>query len=171
MSKDRQPNYLVVGKFTGVYGIKGWLKVFSYTDPLENILGYKPWLFNQQGQWRELPFLQGKRHGKGLVVQIAGFENPETARALVGTEIAITSDRLPKLAKNEYYWSDLVGLTVINQTGITLGQVKEILATGANDVLVVQGEKRHLVPFLMDHTIVAINLEKQHILVDWDADF
>lgn len=162
---------IIIGKLAGVYGIKGWLKVISYTEPLENILNYKPLFIQQNNQWREVKLMQGKRHGKGLIVQLAGFETPESARILVGTEIAISRQQLPALAKGEYYWTDLEGLTVINQTNITLGKVTQVMATGANDVLVVQGEKRHLIPFLTAQTVVSVDLEKQIINVDWDADF
>jgi len=162
---------IIVGKLVGVYGIKGWLKVMSYTEPLENILTYKPLLFNLSGQWREITLLQGKTHGKGLIIHLAGYDTPESARHLVGTEIAITREQLPALPKGEYYWIDLEGMTVINQASITLGQVIQVMATGANDVLIVQGDKRRLIPFLKDHTILSIDLEKRLILVDWDADF
>ncbi len=163
--------HLIVGKLVGIYGIKGWIKVISYTDPLENILSYKPWLLNDKGHWREIVLLQGKRHGKGLIVQLAGYETPETARLLLGMEIAINRSQLPTLPPGEYYWMDLEGMTVINQANITLGQVTEVLATGANDVLVIQGEKRHLVPFLKDQTILAVDMENKLISVEWDADF
>ncbi len=170
MLKDNK-KLIIVGKLVGVFGIKGWLKVISYTDPIDNIFNYKPWLINQQDQWVEIPMLQGKRHGKGIIVQLKGYDNPEMARTLVGIEIAINNEQLPKLAKDEYYWTDLQGLTVINQANITLGHVIEVLATGANDVLIVQGEKRHLIPFLPERTILSIDLKKQLISVDWDADF
>jgi len=162
---------IIVGKLAGVYGIKGWLKVISYTDPLDNILRYKPWLFKQHGQWREIALLQGKLHGKGLIVHLAGYDNPETARSLVGTEIAITRKQLPALPKGEYYWADLEGMRVINQANIDFGQVQQVMATGANDVLIIQGDKRRLIPFLINHTIISVDLKERLITVDWDADF
>lgn len=165
------PKPIIVGKLAGVYGTKGWLKVISYTEPLENILSYKPWFIQQNNQWREMKLMQGKRHGKGLIIQLAGFETPESARVLVGAEIAISRQQLPALAEGEYYWTDLEGMTVINQANITLGKVIQVLATGANDVLIVQGEKRHLIPFLTLQTVVSVDLEKQIINVEWDADF
>lgn len=164
-------NFIAVGKIAGIYGVKGWVKIISYTDPIENILSYNPWFLQQAQNWHEIACVQSKRYGKGLIAQLAGIQDREVARKLIGTEISIQRAQLPDLPEGEYYWADLISMTVINENNITLGQVIEVFATGANDVLVVKGEKRHLIPFLKNKTILNIDLIKKVILVAWDADF
>ena len=109
-----------------------------------------------------------REHGKGIVVKFANYDTPEQSRLLTGKNIAITRSQLPPLKKGEYYWSDLKGLTVINQKGVELGKVTYIIATGSNDVLVVKGDKEIAIPYLLDEVIKSIDLELGQILVDWE---
>jgi len=161
---------VTLGYINGVHGVRGWVKVFSYTQPIENILNYSPWLLYQHGQWRSVVLQNGRLQGKGIVAQLKECVDRDTASQLRGAKIAVYRDQLPPPEDDEYYWSDLMGLTVVNQDNITLGKVDYLLTTNANDVLVVKGEQEHLIPFL-EHVIVNVDLAQQRIDVDWDADF
>lgn len=162
---------LILGKVSGVYGVKGWVKLFSYTDPREGILDYKHCFLKIKGQWQATELMQGRKQGKGVVARIEGCDDRDQAYMLIGTEIAITNDQLAELAENEYYWKDLIGLKVINQDGIELGVVSSLMETGANDVLVVKGERERLIPFTQGATVQQVNLDQKLITVDWDPDF
>ena len=161
----------VIGKIVGVYGIKGWLKVLSYTRPKENILKYGPWLVKQNNDWLEMQLLEGKQQGKGLIASFAGIIARDEAMTLVGSELAIERDQLPVPKEGEFYWHDLINMQVINKQNEILGVVTEFLETGANDVLVVEAEKqRHLIPYVQDVYIKDIDIEQGVIQVDWQSD-
>jgi 16S rRNA processing protein RimM len=162
---------VILGRIAGVYGVRGWVKVFSETKPKENIFDYNPWLINLDGSWQRIEVIEGKPHGKGLVAHLAGYDDRDLARKLVGAEIAIERERLPAAAEGEYYWADLVGLKVITLDGTELGVVDHLLETGANDVLVVQGERERLVPFVQGQYVREVDLETGLIKVDWDPEF
>jgi 16S rRNA processing protein RimM len=162
---------IIIGKVGSPYGIKGWLNIHSFTDPPENILNYAPWLlvFPQKQQTVEL-IGQRMPHNK-VQVQFAGCNDRTAASLFTGADIVIERNRLPVLPENEYYWSDLIGLTVINSQSQTLGVIKEFFATGSNDVFLVTGEKRHLLPYLRNQVVLEIDLAKKTMVVDWDPDF
>ena len=185
---------VTLGRITGVYGVKGWLKVFSYTDPMETIVDYSPWFIRPEGrskqQWNKVKLESGKRHAKTVVVKFADCNDRDLAMTYIGMEIAIEKSQLESLkGKDEYYWHDLFGLRVINQQNIELGIVKELMETGVNDVLVVlsevegddseaadsektdSGKREILIPWTMHNAIVSVDLEKGVIEVDWDAEF
>ena len=175
---------VIVGRITGVYGVKGWLKVFSYTDPMEAIVDYDPWFIRPEGRskltpgqapWNRVGLETGKRHAKTVVVKFAGCDDRDQAMPYIGCEIAIEKTQLETLKnKDEYYWHDLLGLRVINQQNIELGIVKDILETGVNDVLVVYSEaekKERLIPWTMHNAVVAVDLKEGVVDVEWDADF
>ncbi len=109
--------------------------------------------------------------GKTLVARFAGIDDRETAAALVGQDLSVDRDRLPETAEDEYYWADLTGLEVVNREGIVLGRVHNLLSTGANDVLVVRGDRERLVPFVQGQYVLEVDLEAGRILVDWSPDF
>ncbi len=161
-------DFIVVGKVGSTYGVQGWLKVLSYTEWTNNILQYSPWYIESKDDWQAIAVTECREHGKGVVVKFAGYDTPEQSRTLTGKNIAITRSQLPTLTKGEYYWSDLKGLTVLNQAGVNLGKVIYIMATGSNDVLVVKGDKEHAIPYLPDEVIKNIDLEKGIIYVDWE---
>lgn len=165
----KETDYVVVGKIGAPYGIKGWLKITSFTASTSDILNYKPWYLADKQTWQAIEITDGHTHGKGVVVKIAGFDAPETARFLTGKTIGIKRNQLPKLKKNEFYWSDLEGLTVIDQNGQDLGKVIYLMETGANDVLVVKGEKEHAIPYLPGDVIMNVDLEKKEIHVNWEV--
>lgn len=162
-------DYVIIGKIGTTYGISGWLKIFSYTDSVSDILDYSPWYIEDtQHGWQELALTAGRAHGKGVIVKIANIDNPEQARLLTGKNLAILRSQLPVLSKDEYYWRDLVGLNVIDQHGVDLGKVVYLMETGSNDVLVVKGEKEHAIPFLLNDVITSIDLDNQTMHVNWE---
>lgn len=169
---DNQANseYIIVGKIGSTYGIQGWLKVFSYTEVMTDLLEYDPWYIEEaDNTWSALQINASKTHGKCLIAQLAGLTSPEQARAFTGKRIAIKHSQLPTLPQNEYYWADLQGLTVINQHGETLGTVLYLIETGANDVFVIKHDgKEHAIPFLLNTVVQRVDLIKREIHVEWD---
>ncbi|EOD56775.1 ribosome maturation factor RimM [Aeromonas molluscorum] len=169
---------IVLGTLGTVYGIKGWLKVNSFTDVAEAIFDYKPWLIHQNGEWRELKVSAWKRHNKGLICKLDGIDVREDALALTNVEIGVPADQLPDLPDGEFYWRDLIGCSVMTTKGYDLGKVTELMETGSNDVLVVEanvkdafGAKERLIPFLEEQVIKNIDLTARTIEVDWDPGF
>ncbi len=162
---------VVLGRISGLYGVKGWVRLFSHTEPREAILDYERWLIGRDEDWREFWLAEGRRHGKAVVARLEGFEDRDQASDLIGAEIAVRRQQLPDAEKDEYYWADLVGLDVVTTDGRSLGQVDHLLETGANDVLVVRGKVEYLVPFIMDQVITEVDLDGGVIRVDWDPDY
>lgn len=168
----RDNDIIHLGHINGLYGVKGWVKVYSETQPRDNILSYTPWLIRQAGQeWQTLLVTDGRLQGKGVVAHLQGYDDREQARQLMGAEIAIYREQLAPLADDEYYWSDLQGLAVETVNGVSLGTVDYIFDTGANDVLVVSGDRERLIPFIQGQTIRKIDLQGGTIQVDWDPEF
>lgn len=166
---ESKAKHIVIGKIGAVYGIKGWLKIHSYTEFGASILDYSPWLLSKNGEnFHEIRVEEGKTHGKGLIAKLEGLENPEEARLYTGCQIYILRSQLPDLEDDEYYWSDLEGLNVIDQHGKNLGQVSYLIETGANDVLVVKGEVERAIPYLPGMTVLKVDLPGKQILVDWE---
>ena len=166
---------IIIGRISGVHGIRGWLKVFSYTEPRENIFLYQPWLLgegNRQSgaQWSEIEFADCGTSGKTLVVKLPGIEDREAALEFVGRSLAVARGHLPEPESGQYYWTDLMHLEVVTLAGERLGKVVDIHATGANDVLIVQGDRRRAVPFVMDEVIREVDREAAVITVDWEWD-
>jgi 16S rRNA processing protein RimM len=166
-----EQQHVSVGKVSGVFGIKGWVKVFSFTDPRENILTYSPWLLIRGDETKSVDVTDGQLQGKTIVAQLNGFNDRDQAASLMGWDIFITRDQLPKAARGEYYWSELIGLAVENVQGVQLGVVDSLLETGANDVMIVQGERERAIPFLQGQTIINVDMDAGRIIVDWDPEF
>ncbi len=165
-------NRVVLGRITGLYGVHGWLKIFSYSRPRENIFSYNPWLIGQsQDVSLTQQVIEWKVQGKGLIAQLEGINDRNMAQTYVGLDIAVPRDALPALAKDEYYWCDLIGLKVVNQNQDVLGTVIEIMETGANDVVVVVGEEKYLIPLLKGSVIKKVDHEQGQMLVDWDGEY
>lgn len=173
--QDSIEELIALGKISGVFGVKGWVKVHSYTDPREKIVEYSTLLVKHQGQWREVELAGGKRQGKTVVVKLDGVDSRDTAELYIGDEIAIRQQQLEQLKEGEYYWRQLEGLNVQTTDGVELGKVNHLLETGANDVLVVldekDGKRERLIPFTIGHAVVDVDLSAQKITVDWDPDF
>ena len=169
MSDDR---YLILGRVSGVYGVKGWLKIYSETDPVQNIASYKPWYIEKDNQWFEFMPLQGRKHGKGVIAQLEGCDDRDEAAKFKGCKIAIKREQLPQTAgEDEYYWTDLEGLRVENLDGVELGVVSHLFETGSNDVIVIKGDRERLIPSLKDQVVHKIDLDNGLIIVDWDPEF
>jgi 16S rRNA processing protein RimM len=167
---------VVIGKVTGVFGVRGWVKVYAYTESLESFLAYRRCLLRREGRWQPAEIVQARRHGKGLVAQFAEIEDRDQAQLLTGSEIAIRAEQLPELPPGEYYWHQLEGLRVL--AGETLlGEVDHLMATGANDVLVVRpcagslDQRERLIPWVPELYVLAVDTEAGVIRVDWDPDF
>jgi len=162
-----------LGEIAGVHGVKGWVKVYSHSQPRENILRYSPWQLEQRGTIRTLELLQGRRQGKNVVARLQGIDTREQAEALRGARISVERTQFLPLAEGEYYWADLIGLEVTDTQGNSLGKVKNLMETGANDVLIVRDEEGReiLIPWLRDRVILEVDLMTGHIRVDWDPDY
>jgi 16S rRNA processing protein RimM len=176
----------VVGCLTQPYGLKGWIKVHSFTEPKENLLelclkGQSKCQMQYKGKWQAVTVEAGKEHGKGLIVKLKGVETPEQARLFSGSELAVPASELPPLEDDEIYWHQLEGLRVIvkdPQRGeLLLGRVNHLFETGANDVIVVKpcegsiDDRERLLPYLLQRVVLAIDVPGDLILVDWDPDF
>lgn len=166
-----EQDYIKVGKVSGVFGVKGWVKVFSFTDDRENILGFSPWLLKKDSDSRLIKVIDGMLQGKAVVARLDGINDRDQAAGLMGWDIFISPEQLPKAAEGEYYWSDLIGLNVETIEGVSLGVVDSLMETGANDVVIVHGERERVIPFLQGQTIIKIDLETGKMIVDWDPEF
>jgi 16S rRNA processing protein RimM len=162
---------VILGKVGGLYGVRGWVKLWSFTDPVENLLDYREIELGRDGEWRAVRLLEGRRQGKALVARFDGCSDRDQAALLVGAELAVARERLPEPGADEYYWADLVGLEVVTTGGVVLGRVEGMMATGANDVMVVKGDRERLVPFLPGRFVSEVDLAGARIVVDWDPDF
>ncbi|MGI9277233.1 MAG: ribosome maturation factor RimM [Endozoicomonas sp.] len=178
---DSAEKHIVLGSITAVYGIKGWVKVFSHTNPMTNILNYKHWTLDLDGRQQTIEVDQGRRQGKGLVAHIVGCDDRDIARKYCGAEIRVKADELPETADDEIYWHELEGLevTTVGNDGenLLLGRASHLMATGANDVLVIRPCKgsidrtERLVPWLIDQVVLEVNPQEGFIRIDWDPDF
>ncbi len=162
--------HVVLGRIAGVFGVKGWVKVFSHTEPREAILEYQSWLLKRGDSWQAVTVEDGKPHGKSVIAKLADVEDRDAAAELLDVDIAVSREDLPQTKAGEYYWADLEGLQVIHRDGRSLGKVAYLMATGANDVLVVDGKGECLIPFVMGEVILDVDLAKGQISVDWEWD-
>lgn len=171
---------IIIGEITGASGVKGWVKVFSHTEPRLNIVKYNPWLIKTGTSWKTVNLLNGRAQGKTIVAQIEGVNERDQACAMIGTKVAIKPSQLKKLGSKDFYWRDLEGLDVIDIQGQLLGQVSHLIETGANDVMVVtlpaekakgQKVKEMMIPYLMDSVIKKVDLEANLIEVDWNDEY
>jgi 16S rRNA processing protein RimM len=162
---------VLVGRIVGVFGVAGALKLHSFTEPRENIFRYRPWFVRLGDETREIAAPKGKAQGKGIVATLPGIDDRDAAAALMGAEVFVRREALPKAAPGEFYWSDLEGLRVRTVEGVELGTVSHLFATGANDVVVVKGDRERLIPFIRDSVVREIDLAAGTIVVDWDPGF
>ena len=181
MNEPAAGDLLVVGRITGCYGVKGWVKIHSYTEPRENFLTFGEWRLKRRGGLEPVEFDQGRSQGKGLVAHIVGVDDRTLAEAYSGLEVAVPGDSLPQLAEGDYYWSQLQGLEVwcrdagdpASEERVLLGTVDYLIETGANDVLVVRpsagsiDQRERLIPYLVPDVVTAVDLAAARIEVDW----
>jgi 16S rRNA processing protein RimM len=161
---------ICVGHILGSQGIKGWVRVFSNTSPRENIVSYGPWLL-ELGDELKTVVVSGRLQGKNVVASIEGIEDRTQAEELTGCRIFIKLEQLPGLEAGEYYWSDLIGLSVENLQGDPLGEVASMMETGADDVMVLKGERERLIPFVVDHIVREVDLVNRRLVVDWSTEY
>lgn len=161
---------VTLGKIAGTFGVRGWVKVHSYTDPPENILDYDNWRIGRAGQWTPAVIEDGRVTGKGVLAKLEGVETPEDARSYVGAELAVARSEMPAPAPGEYYLSDLEGLEARTEHGEVLGFIDHFRTTPAGDVVVIRGEREHWIPFVKDR-LIKIDLDARCIVFDWAADW
>lgn len=170
---------LLAGRIDGVYGIKGWVKIFALTDPVDNFLSFKRWFMRQGQHLVPLVFTDGRRHGKGLIACIKGVDDRTQAEKLRGTEVWVHPNELPVLDDEEFYWHQLQGLKVWSShegQRVLLGAVDHLLETGANDVLVLRAcegsvdDRERLIPYLPGSVVQSVDLALGELCVDWHPD-
>lgn len=171
---------VTLGRLTSHHGLRGWLKVHSDTDPRENITTYARWWLRQgEGEWRHVDVLEGRLQGKTVIVRLEGIDDRESAAPLIGAEVAVRREDLPPARPGEHYWTDLIGLRVATVEGTTLGTVRRLFETGANDIVVVSDERpgakpgaEILIPWVAPDVIVAVDTSTERLVtVDWDPDY
>ena len=164
---------VIIGRVGAPYGVKGWVHVQSFTKPTDNLLNYKTWYLRAKSDWIPIEVVAAKLQGKNIVALLDRNHNRETVQHLTNSDIGIPHSLLPPLKSGEYYWADIIGLTVSNEENIELGQVVDFFTTGANDVMVVRDaeNKQHLIPYVPEMFILDVDLARKQIRVRWDAEF
>jgi 16S rRNA processing protein RimM len=164
---------VTLGRISGVFGVKGWVKIHSYTEPRDNIVGFDVWLLQQRGVEApvQVEVEDGRSHGGNVVAKLRGVDDRDRASALVGSEVAVERERLPQCAPGEYYWTDLEGLEVRTLDGTSLGTVDHLITTGSHDVLVLRGESQRLIPFVPERVIRSVDLDNGVIVADWSPEY
>jgi 16S rRNA processing protein RimM len=162
---------VTLGRISGVYGVRGWVKVHSYTEPRANIVGFDAWTVRQRGGERTIEVEDGRAQGAGVVAKLRGVDGRDEARELIGAEVAVERSALPECKPGEYYWTDLEGLAVVTPAGEELGTVDHLLATGGHDVLVLAGQPQRMIPFVHGAVIRSVDLDAGVIVADWSPEF
>lgn len=172
---------VVIGKIGAPFGVKGWVKVHSFTEPASNITDYPLWYLksgknttNTMGSNqtnKNIKVTQIKQHGKIFVAKLDGIDNKDQAHLLTNLKIYVLRSNFKDLPEGEYYWQDLIGMQVFDNNGQALGSVVELYHTGATDVIVVKGDKtEHHIPFVLDKHILEVNISANKMIVDWEFD-
>ncbi|MBS0194403.1 MAG: ribosome maturation factor RimM [Proteobacteria bacterium] len=161
---------IALGRISGAFGVRGEIRIESWTDPPVAILRYQPWIFVHRDATSRLAGVIGRAHGDAVVACVPGMADRDAAQALAGAQIFVPRSALPPPKPGEYYWVDLEGLRVVNADGADFGVVDHLFDTGANHVLVVRGERERLIPFVQPY-LVSVDFDSRRITVDWDADF
>jgi 16S rRNA processing protein RimM len=163
--------WVTLGRVSGVFGVKGWIKVESYTEPPGNIVTFGRWRLRHRGADRVFEVEQGQEHGGGVVAKLRGVDDRDRARDCIGAEVIVEREQLPEVGAGEYYWTDLEGLEVRTTAGVVLGRVDRLFATGAHDVVVVAGTQERLIPFVIGPVVKRVDFEAGLIEVDWSPDY
>lgn len=161
---------VTLGRISGLFGVRGWVRVHSYTEPREGILGYGAWWLRNESGVTEATVEEGQRHGKAVIARLAGIADRDEAARLIGSEIEVPRDRLPPAGEGRFYWRDLEGLKVLHRDGTELGTVAYMMETGANDVMVTAGDGERLIPFVRDKVVLDVDLDRGVVTVDWEWD-
>ncbi len=162
--------FVTLGRISGLYGVRGWVKVFSHTSPRTNILEYTNWYLDTDDGWQECRLETGKAHGKGIIAKLSGIDDRDLAAGLINTDIAVPRDQLPDIGEDSYYWTDLEGLMLRTIHGVELGRLDHLFETGSNDVMVVKGKRERLIPYT-DDVVKSVDLVGRVMTVDWDPEF
>lgn len=163
---------ILLGRIIGAFGVRGELKLESWTEPRLAIFAYQPWILRApSGQETTLAGARGRDSGKHLVATFPGIDDRNVVEAMRGTEIYVARSALPPPKPDEYYWVDLEGLDVATVDGVALGHVSHLFSTGANDVLVVRGDRERMIPFVRGDYVQSIDFERNLVVVDWDPEF
>ncbi len=169
--QNNAENMLLVGKINAIFGVKGWIKILSHTEPIVNICKYLPLYIKQKDSFTKLNITNCKSHGKTIIAQIDNINDCDKARELVGLALYINKLQLPKINDNEYYCYDLINMAVINKNNEKFGLVSHLIDTNANAVLVVKNDKNeYLVPFIEPY-IISVDLDDKIITIDWGKDY
>lgn len=159
-----------MGRVAAPYGIKGWIKIQTFSEAQDALADYPEWQLGRAGGWRTFRVLAVKIHARTLVAELEGVSDRDAALALKGSEIAVPRAALPPAPEGEYYWSDLIGLDVVNTHGESFGKIESLLESAAHDVLVVRGERERLIPFV-GQIVKTVDLQAGIVQVDWEADY
>lgn len=170
MMDQHDDDVICVGHVLGAQGIKGWIRVFSNTSPRENIVSYSPWLVEQGDELKAVK-VKGRLQGKNVIAKLEGVDDRTRAESLIGCRLFIDPRQLPGLEAGEYYWSDLIGLEVETLEAEPLGVVTAMMETGADDVMVLKGDRERLIPFVMDEIVREVDLGKRRLVVDWSPEY
>lgn len=162
---------VTLGRISGVYGVRGWVKVRSFTEPRANIVGFDAWTVRQRGDERTIEVEDGREQGANVVAKLRGVDDRDEARELIGADVVVERSALPQCGPGEFYWADLEGLAVVTPAGEVLGRVDHLLATGGHDLLVLEGRPQRMIPFVRDAVIRSVDLETGVIVADWSPEF
>ena len=170
---SQQATHIQLGAIQGVFGVKGWLKIFSFCRPKEQIFDYSVWELRTSVGAECYELQEGKLHGNGIVAKLQNINDRDQAEELKGAEIWVARQEMPELAENEFYWFQLEGLNVVSVDGDALGRVKRMMETGANDVIVVvDADKQEiLIPYIREQVVKHVDLQLKTITVDWQKDY
>lgn len=173
----RSPEYIRLGSINGSHGVKGSIKVFSYTDPIDAITSYSPWLLRKGRTEKQVEVVSGQKQGKRLIAQLKGITNRNESDELIGFEIYAAKQSLPELEPGEHYWFQLEGLLVKNEEGVVFGKVDHLFETGANDVMKVKptddsvDDVERLIPYVDGEIVRRVDEAAGEIVVRWEADY
>ena len=159
-----------MGRIVGPFGVKGWVKVKTFTERPEGLGEFGRWQVQAPGGWREMPLEGFEVHSKGPVAKLAGCEDREDALRLNGSDVAVGRAELGEAGEGSLYWVDLVGLEVVDESGKALGSVEGLFESGETSVLVVAGTRQRLIPFVPEY-VKAVDRDARRITVDWKPDY
>ena len=162
---------ILLGRVSGLFGVKGWIKIHSYTHPRENIVNFGRWNLRRGDDHAPVEVEDGRLQGRTVVAKLKGIEDRDQASTLIGAEIVVQRNDLPPCQPGEYYWADLEGMGVRTVKGDELGTIDHLFSTGAHDILVVEGERQRLIPFVKQRVVHRVDLHRGLVVVDWDPEY